>query len=182
MGALSQSENEIERLWNVSYGFYWDLVAIVFIETGSSTIRERIWTFMKCFLSIIFAPSRDGIYWMWAFPRSENELDRLRHVSCRFYWQIFVMTFIGEMFLYDKRRYLTVYERLPVDFIGEESWWHLLKRSFSTIIKRSWPFTNGSLSILFHRIVMTFFEVELFNDKRMNMAVYERLTVDFIGT
>jgi hypothetical protein len=29
---------------------------------------------------------------------------------------------------------------------------------------------------------MTFFEVELFNDKRMNMAVYERLTVDFIGT
>jgi hypothetical protein len=60
-----------------------------------------------------------------------------------------VMTFIeGELF-HVKRTNLSVYERVPVDFIFTESWWHLLNGRSSTIRDWTWPFTKSSLPILF---------------------------------
>jgi hypothetical protein len=37
-----------------------------------------------------------------------------------------VMEFIEAEFFHDKRTNMTVYEKLPVHFIGTESQWHLL--------------------------------------------------------
>jgi hypothetical protein len=98
---------------------------------------------------VLFGWSRDGIYWRETLSRWEKEHDSWRKVLDWLYWNGVAMAFIEWKLFHDKRRILTVYERLPVDFICTESRLDLLKGSSSTIRQASWPFTKGSSSILF---------------------------------
>jgi hypothetical protein len=41
------------------------------------------------------------------------------------------MTFVESELFHDKSRYLTVYEKHVVNFIGKKSSWHLIKDHFS---------------------------------------------------
>jgi hypothetical protein len=74
----------------------------------------------------------------------------------------------------------TVNERLLVDFIGIESWWHLLKGSSSMFREGTWSFTKGSDWSHWFYITKSFIEAKLFHDKRRNLTVYEKFPVDFI--
>jgi hypothetical protein len=141
----------IERTWAFTKGtrpFYWHGLVMVFIEWESSTIREGTCSFSKgtCWfycqgimMKLIEWETSTIREWTWACTKS----------SSQFYWQGVVREFIEEELFYDKRRNLTVYERLPVDFIGTESWWNLLNGSTTTIRERTCLFTKSSLSILF---------------------------------
>jgi hypothetical protein len=58
------------------------------------------------------------------------------------------MEFIEGRIFHEKRRNLTVLERLLIDFSDTIIWWHLLKGTSSTIREGIWRFTKGSRSIL----------------------------------
>jgi hypothetical protein len=146
-----------------------------------------------------------------AVSRLEKKLDFLRKPSRWFYWHRVTMTFIEWEIIHDKRRNLTIYERLTVDFIGRGSWWHLWIGSSSTIREGTWLFTKRFHSILLagnggiysselfydkegiwsftkghrylylHRVVMAFIKGELFHETKTNLTVYERPTIHFIG-
>jgi hypothetical protein len=121
------------------------------LKKSSSKIRKWTWLFMKCSLSNLFAWSRDDIYWMGISTLSERIWQYIKSkVSLEF--TSVLMAFIEWKLFRNKRMNLTVYENLPVDFICTESWRHLLKGWSSTIRDGPWPFTIGSLSILFARI------------------------------
>jgi hypothetical protein len=59
------------------------------------------------------------------------------------------MTFFEGKIFHDKRRNLSVYELLPIDFICAEFWWHLLKGSSYTIREGYLQFINRYQKILF---------------------------------
>jgi hypothetical protein len=90
------------------------------------------------------------------------------------------MSFIECEFFHDKRMKMTVYEMLLVNFIGTESWWYLLKGSFSMVRERIWSFMKITWSILLTRNRVAFIEWELFHDKRTNLIAYEKIRIDFI--
>jgi hypothetical protein len=69
----------------------------------------------------------------------------------RFYWHEVLISFTEMESFHDKRRNLTVDEKLHVHFIGRKSWWNLLNESFSTIREGIWPFTKNSHTILLAR-------------------------------
>jgi hypothetical protein len=68
-----------------------------------------------------------------------------------------------------------------VDFIDTKSWWNLLNGSYFTISEWTLSFTKSFRWFYWHKIVITFLEGELFQDKRMNLIVYQKLMFDFIG-
>jgi hypothetical protein len=89
------------------------------------------------------------------------------------------MSFIEwERFL-DKRTNLFIYETLPIDLIGNESWCHLLK-NFSRLRKGTWPFLKCSLSLLLTRSRNGIYWMEIFHEKKRNLTVYERFPLDFV--
>jgi hypothetical protein len=90
------------------------------------------------------------------------------------------MAFLEGIF-YDERKNLTDYEKLPYDFISNESWWLLLKRSSSTIREGTWPLSKSSLSILLAWSPDSIDWRVFFNDKRMTSTIYDRLPLDLIG-
>jgi hypothetical protein len=59
------------------------------------------------------------------------------------------MGFIEGKLFQDKRSNFTVYEMLPIDFYGTESWWYWSNVRSSPIREQTWQFTIGSSSILF---------------------------------
>jgi hypothetical protein len=81
-----------------------------------------------------------------------------------------------------KRRNLTAYANLLIDFICTKSWWHLLDGNFSTIREGTWPFTKDSLSILFARSPDGIYWREVFHDKGRNLTIYETLLTNLICT
>jgi hypothetical protein len=87
----------------------------------------------------------------------------------------------GELF-HSKKRNLIVYVSLWIDFIGMESWWHLLNENLSTIREGTWHFMKAPFRLYCQGILMAFIENKLFHDKRTNSAVYDMFPLDFMGT
>jgi hypothetical protein len=79
--------------------------------------------------------------WTWPFTKCSRSILLARRCD-GIYWK--------ELF-HVKRTNITDYKKLPVDFIGTESWWHLFNWSSSTINEITWLFTKGSRSILLAR-------------------------------
>jgi hypothetical protein len=130
--------------------------------------------------SILFARNLDRIYWRGLFHDKRKKLTV--YVICRsvllagsragIYWM--------ELF-HDKRTNLKVYKRLPVDFIGMESWWHSLERNYSMNKRRGWPLRKALDRFYCNWFVMTFIERKLSQDKRTNLTVYQRFLVRFLS-
>jgi hypothetical protein len=135
---------------------------------------------MKSYQSILLACSDNDIYWREALPWYENEHDNLRKIPGRFYLYWVVMAFIKWKLFHVKKTNLTFYERRSFHFIVTEFWWHWMKGSSSTTKDRTWPFTKSSQSIFVERRSDAFIEEENFQDKRRNLSIYEKLSVDFI--
>jgi hypothetical protein len=108
--------------------FYLHWVAMAFIEwwlfrdeKRSSTVYERL------SIDFIFTGSR------WHLLNGCSSTIReatwpFTNGSCRFYLHGVVMAFIECEVFHEKRRNLTVYERLMIDFNYTESGWYLWKK------------------------------------------------------
>jgi hypothetical protein len=121
-------------------------------------IREGTWPMTKSFRLILFVQICDEIDWMRDLLQWEKDRDDLRKTLSRFDWDAALMWFIELVLFHDKRKNLTIYEKLMVDFIDTELWWHLLNGSFFTIWERIWPFTNSTRSFLLIRYLKTLIE------------------------
>jgi hypothetical protein len=153
-GCSSTIKKELDCLRKTPYRFCLHGVVMWFIEGIDFTIREGIWAFTKGSLSILFARIRDVIYWNAALPRIEKEFDRFQNVPYPFDLNRFNMTFIEWDLFHDKRRNLSVCERLLIDFICTKSWWQILNESSSTIKKGIWLLKKGSHWFYLHGDLM----------------------------
>jgi hypothetical protein len=84
-----------------------------------------------------------------------------------------MMTFFEGKFFHDKRRNLTVYEKLTVVFIDTELWWHLLNRNPSIKREGTWSMTKVSLLMLFSHNGDDIYWRGIFHEKRRNLTVEE---------
>jgi hypothetical protein len=128
---FDDKRRNLTALERLQVHFFDTIIWCNLLKGSSSTIREGTWRFTKGSRSILFARSRDVIYWIRTLQLERRNLT-VYDGTDRFYWQEAVMIFIkGERFP-DKRKNLTVLERFPVDFSDTIIWWHLLKGNSST--------------------------------------------------
>jgi hypothetical protein len=121
MEALQRLEKQLNCLRKVPCRFYLHGVAMAFIELKLFLDKRTNLTVSERLPSILFARSRDGIYWRGALTRWEKELDRLRKAPHRFYLHGVVMAFIEWELFHDERRNLTVDKRLSFKLIYTKS-------------------------------------------------------------
>jgi hypothetical protein len=183
-----------------------------FIEWRSSTIREVIWWFTKCSLWNLLARSREWIYWMVLFHDKRRNLivsERLpaHFIGAESWWYLLngcsstiregTWRFTKDIHPFISRRlgwYLlngsssTIREgTLQFTKGSHQISWHGLVMAF---IERelfhektsTWSFALSSKSILLAPNRDDFYWMWLFLNKRRNLAVYETLFVDLIGS
>jgi hypothetical protein len=73
-----------------------------------------------------------------------------------------VMGFIESELFHDTIRNSSVYEKLLVDFIVPESWWHLFEGSSSTKREGTWSFWKVLRRFYSHGVMMTFIKGSCF--------------------
>jgi hypothetical protein len=113
-----------EATWpfrKITSRFYLQEIVMTFIEWELFHVKRSNLTVYEGSPSILFARSRDDIYWMVALPPFENELDRLRKAMAILFTRSRDGIYWMELF-HDARRNLIVYERFPIDFICTELW------------------------------------------------------------
>jgi hypothetical protein len=140
------------------------------LKGNFSMIKEGTWPFPKFSGDFIgmeswwhllkgnFSMKKEGT---WPFPKSAG----------RFYWHGVVKAFIEWVLFHDKGRNLTFYKIIRSILISNDSWWHLLKGSSSTIREKIYSLRITLCHFDRHGFVISIIKRELSHDKRKNFTV-----------